>query len=450
MSRSVQRAAQILPLLGTIWLLRFLPQINAAPLHGRWPLPWRLDGLTLCFIISLTLSAALVPLSRRDTLRALAALLLCTALVGEHMLLLPLALIGVGGILWNWRWLLAGALLTIGVALLWFGGGATWYAPETATAITSSSFLLILAACSIGVNSYPIARLPQPADPLRHALQPIWLLPLLRTIEWGPWNNGWALAVLVLGGVTALWASSQAVWTNSQTRRVEHILGAWLGMAFACVGLLTTVGIASALWHVLAYGFAVGLLLRADRRVWWAGPLPPTTGFVAGWLAQGATAASGAFLLAGAFWLTTLFSGIAIFRLRAETAKTRPISRISTILVGLVIALGVLAPVPLRWLIVPAIEPLQGGLTPFGLLDIWPWVGMAALDAGHRRVAVLPSIAVVVLLIVTAALVWLLARLFGWSDLRPSADEQPGPQLPTLWEELRQQVWWSRGPGQRG
>ena len=446
MMHLLRRGLQALPLLGALWLLRWLPQISENGLSGSWPLPWRLDALTLWFILTLTLGVALLPLSRRDTLRTLAALLLLIALCGEHLLLLPIALIALAALLWNWRWLLAGALLTLGVGLLWWAGGSTWSAP--ATAITPLAFLLILAACSIGLNCYPIAALPQPSDRLRQALQPIWLLPLIRTIEWGPWNSGWALAVVILGSATALWSSGNAIWTNDRAQRIEQIVGTWLGIALAGVGLLTTVGIASALWQLLAYALGIGVLLRAERGMLWAAPVPPAVGFVAAWLAQGATAASGAFLPAAVCWLATLLSGIAVLRLRAET--TAPTHAGTLIAVGLAVTLGVFAPLPLRWLILPAIEPLQGGLTPFGLLDIWPWVGIAALDAGHRRVAVLPSIAVAVLALVAAALVWLLARILGWVRLPSEADQEATGWTTTVWEHLRQQVWWSKRPNERG
>jgi hypothetical protein len=447
MMHLLRRGLHTLPLLAALWLLGWLPQITESGLSGSWPLPWRLDALTFWFILNLTLGVALLPLGWRDTLRALAALLLLIALCAEHLLLLPIALIALAALLWSWRWLLAGAFLTLGVGLLWWAGGTTWSAATTATAITPLAFLLILVACGTGLNCYPLVALPQPFDPLRQALQPVWLLPLIRTIEWGPWNSGWSLAVVVLGGATALWSSANAIWTNDRGQRIEQILGTWLGLALASVGLLSTVGIASALWQVLAYTLGIGVLLRAERGMLWAGPVPPTVGFVAAWLAQGATAAGGAFLLAAVCWLATLLSGIAVLRLRAET--TAPTHAAALIAVGLTLALGVFAPLPLRWLILPAIEPLQGGLTPFGLLDIWPWVGMAALDAGHRRVAVLPSIAVAVLALVAAALVWLLARLLGWVDL-PSDNEQAHGWSTTAWQQLRQQVWWIKGRNERG
>lgn len=453
LARITQGWLRALPLLGAIWLLRFLPQIAEAPPSGAWPLPWRLDALTLCFVIALPLGVAFLPLGWRDTLRALAALALLIAVAGEHLLILPLALIGLSGLLWSWRWLLASGLLTLGLGLVWLSGGTTWSAPETATSATSLAFLLLLLGCSIGLNSFPIALLHakdgRPSDLLRQALQPLWLLPLIRTIEWGPWNSGWTVAALLIGGVTTLWSGSTALWTSDRSQRIEWILSAWLGMALACVGLLTTVGIAAALWQMLAYTLGLGLLLRSERGGWWAGPVPPTVSFVAAWLAQGATAASGAFLLSGVFWLATLFSGIAILRLRSETQISSRISIASAIGIGLALLLGVLAPLPLRWLMLPAIEPLQGGLTPFGLLDIWPWVGIAALDAGHRRVAVLPSIAVFVLALVVAALIWLFARIFGWVRLAAD-DEQAQPEQADLWEQLRQQVWWVKGPKQRG
>ena len=75
------------------------------------------------------------------------------------------------------------------------------------------------------------------------------------------------------------------------------------------------------------------------------------------------------------------------------------------------VVLGVGAPPIARLLILPVVAQLQGGLTPFGDLNIWPWVGVAASDAAHTQVTTLPSIAIALLMLVLTALVYVVARL---------------------------------------
>lgn len=448
MSRRAWRAALLLPLMGSLLLLRFVPRVTEAPATRQWLIVWRLDPLSLVFLLSLCFAVAVLPPPNdriwRQPVRALACLgLIVAGLLAQHLLVLPLALIGVGVALRSWRWLLAAALLTISLGWLRFAGGRTWDAAQTAPLLTAPIFLLLLAGSYAGLGGYPLDLRRERSDPLRLALQPIWLLPLLRAIAWGPWNSGWALAVLLLGGATALWSGTAALWAIADDERIERLAGTWLGMALAASGLLTTVGTISVLWQVLTYGVSLGLLWTRRWR-WWAAPLPLSASFVASWLVQGATAASGTALLAAALWLATLFSGIAVFRLPRDPA-TR--SRTATILLGLTLLLGVLVPLPVRYLLNPAVEQLQAGLTPFGLIDVWPWIGLAALDAGQRRVAVLPSIAVAALALVAAALVWLIARLLGSIG---ADDSDASAETTGMWQTIREQVWWARGAGRRG
>lgn len=491
MTQHLWRGLQALPALAALALLRWLPLISQPPeldaqraaVQGVLLLPWRLDALTLTLLLALTVGVALVPLAPRDSLRALAALaLLLPGLLFEHLLMLPLVLLGVALLLWDWRWLLAATLLLTGMTLLYRTGGAGWYSPASATALSSPLFLLLLAAAYIGLHGYPLGLLGRASDSgraiLSLALQPIWLLPLLRTIGWGPWNSGWALAALLLGGTAALGAATSALWTTPD-RRVARIVGAWLGLALASIGLLTPVGIASTLWQILASALGLGLLLSQSRWRLWAAPLPLSSAFLASWLVQGATAASGTFLLTGVCWLVAIMTGLATLRLRDETLPPPAPGSFGGLATGLSLTLGVLAPLPLRWLIVPAIDLLQGGLTPFGLLDIWPWIGLAALDSGQRRVAVLPSIAVALLALVVAALVWLVSRLL--STGAPATPDEPAPiaaadqdLLSELlgvdtpgpsddrthsqttaadedwWAQLQRRVWWAGGARRRG
>lgn len=455
MARLLQRTVHALPLLGALWLLRWLPSITDTPLQGVLLLPWRLDALTLTWIFVQTLAVALLPpVSWRDTSRALAALvLLLPALVFEHLLGLPVALIGIAVLLWQPRWLAAALFLLGGLIWLYLIGGAGWYTPETTTALISPIFGLLLAAAYVGINGYPVSLAHESVNPVGLALTPIWLLPLLRTLAWGPWPSGWALAVVLLGGATALWAAAAALWATDE-QAIARLAQTWLGLALACIGLATPVGIASALFQLLTYALGVGLLFGPAPSRLWAAPLPLSAAFVAFWLVQGATAASGAFLLAAVIWLGALLSGIAIVRLRIADAglyaPAQPDADRKPIFAWFVVVgswcLGILAPLPLRYLIMPAVDVLQGGLTPFGLLDIWPWVGIAALDAGQRRVAVLPSIAVAILALVVAALVWLIARLLDQRAALVASEETDR----SFWNHVRQRVWWARGARRRG
>jgi hypothetical protein len=448
MERVGRLIAQILPLLGALALLPLM----LAPEFNAWPLPWRLDALTIVVSLVIALGIAALPHREGDSWRSLtAAAILFPALLAEHLVILPIALLIVGALLRSVRFLIAGGALLIASSWLTVAGGARWSNELAAGLLTSPLFLLFLLATAAGLGLYPFSLIIERVDRARLALQPIWLVPLLRTIEWGPWNSGWAIAAVLIGGATALWSAASAVWTADNDSRIDQIARVWLGMALACAGLLTPVGIAAALWLLLAAVLSLGLLVS---RTLWAAPLPPSMLFVATWLAIGATAASGAMLLAGAFFLATLLVAIAVARGQESGVRSRGIKEhpntgtiqhlIPNTLVVLTIVGGILSPILLRSLIMPAVDQLQGGLTPFGLINVWPWVGLAALDAGQRRVAVLPSIAVAVLALVIAAIVWLSAR---WLARRAEAHESSGS---IDWARLREQVWWARGLRRRG
>src|SRR6185436_15688372 len=93
------------------------------------------------------------------------------------------------------------------------------------------------------------------------------------------------------------------------------------------------------------------------------------------------------------------------------------------------VVLGVGAPPIARLLILPVVAQMQGGLTPFGDLNVWPWVGVAAGDAAHTQVTTLPSIAIALLMLVLSALVYVVARLRAISRSEPSV-EQPAANVP--------------------
>jgi hypothetical protein len=147
-----------------------------------------------------------------------------------------------------------------------------------------------------------------------------------------------------------------------------------------------------------------------------AGALPITAPFVALWLGVGAALAGGVPLLSVAIWLAGLGAALAVLRTAAEERaagggtwgqlRRRWAAALS-------VTLGVAAPAVVAWPIQPVARQLQGGLTPYGDLTIWPWVGLAALDAARQPVASLPSAALGGLMLVLAALAWLFTLLRG-------------------------------------
>jgi hypothetical protein len=321
-----------------------------------------------------------------------------------------------------------------------------------------------------------------------------WLYPLVRLYSLGPWNNGWSFATLLLGGAAALWAAAAALARRPARR--ELTLLSYLGLALAGMGLGTGAGVAAGCYGLLAYMI---LALRpttdpgppfdkltdrrneGDRRpttaesvlpeaadslphhftpssLHWllSGAIPFTAPFVAAWMLVGASVASGVALLSGAAWLILLLNGMTA-TLSSDTAP--PDARRPLIVAAAAsVVLGVGAPLVVVVLIQPVIEQLQGGLTPYGDINIWPWVGLATIDAAHAPVTTLPSIAVAALMLVLSALVYLIARLRdAWATLAPAGEadhpvstvEAAPHRLSGLLARLRDEVPWLGAIGPR-
>ncbi len=310
MSRAWQQAAwralQWLPLLGACTLLLRLPAIVQAPLAGVVVLPWRLDALTLLFLLSLAAAIALLPLSERQVGMALIlAALLAPAMVLEHLLALPAALLLTALLLRSRRWLLAALLLSIAVGRPYATAGAGWNDAPVAASFTTPVAAGLLAAVFVVLAPWPWRRR---IDPLELGLLPIWLLPLLRAIGLQPWRPELGLLALIAGCGFAVWSVALAL-RGPDADRPAVVASGWLAFALAATGLLTTVGVAAALYGLLAYPLGLSLLLRAPRL---AAPLPLTAGFVSAWLAVGAVAAAGAWLAAAALLLAALGAGVAL------------------------------------------------------------------------------------------------------------------------------------------
>jgi len=290
-----------------------------------------------------------------------------------------------------------------------------------------------------------------------------WLYPLARLYSLGPWNSGWSFATLLLGGALALWCACSALIRPDASTRNHRTQSSYLALALSGLGLSNSAGVAAACYAVLAY-----LVLWVGHSEWGTedpahppsaiphppSPIPPTwllssalpltAPFVAVWMLIGASVAGGVALLAGVAWLAALIHGLAV----ALWDGTEPAQARRPLLVAgaLSLALGAGAPPIARLLILPVVAQLQGGLTPFGDLNIWPWVGVATSDAAHTQVTTLPSIAVALLMLVLTALVYVVVRL---RELR-RADQPAEPPEATavaspLLSYLRDEVPWLGG-----
>ncbi|HWQ12860.1 MAG TPA: hypothetical protein VNL77_08670 [Roseiflexaceae bacterium] len=300
-----------------------------------------------------------------------------------------------------------------------------------------------------------------------------WLYPLARLYSLGPWNEGWSLATLLLGGGVALWGAMAAL-THAGPHGAHTTLLSQLGLALAGFGLSTGAGIAAGCYGALTYLVLAAAHLPGDRGArseergprtedrgaaidgaagaqarssiinrqssivsWLLTPAVPFSApFVAAWMLVGAGVAGGVGLLGAAAWLVALLGATAPLLGGRHSGPPRALM----VAAGVSAALGVLAPVVVLALIQPAIEQLQGGLSVHGDINIWPWVGLAAVDSTRRGVTALPSIAVAALMLVLSALVYLAGRLLG--EPGPPGDDRPFDTallrdlLPTLREEV--------------
>jgi hypothetical protein len=285
-------------------------------------------------------------------------------------------------------------------------------------------------------------------------LRLVWLYPLLRLYTLGPWNSGWGLATLLLGGALALWAALVGLTAAKLSVRAGLVIASYAALALAVCGLSSGAGVAAACYGVLAC-LILGPTRQSERgdpetepveaparrglpsvfalALPWlvSGAVPFTAPFVAAWMAVGAATAGGVIALAAVAWLAVLLNALPAVLWPASASRGRALAAA----VGLVVGVG--APVVIAATIQPAIEQLQGGLTPYGDVNIWPWVGITMLDAAKGQVAVLPSVAGALLMLVLAALVYLVARF--WQTMRSAPPANSGPGEPSDGERLAQQ-----------
>jgi hypothetical protein len=338
------------------------------------------------------------------------------------------------------RWYLALTLLVIGqlLPLLSTPGGLLPIAAGMAGVPAIGLATLI----GIGIVPWPPRR---PRDERwEFFLRPIWLVPLMHTLQAGPWPTAWILLLLLTAGAGMASAVAGTLSTIDRRQGSERLLTMLLLMAHVSITVGSAAGIVAALWVILAHS----LLLRWTRGA--THKPPPIISFAlifpAPWWAGGAAAGTGAFLLAGGLWLAGTVSALASILWQDMAAGTAPsrgrafLGRLGW-LAGVIgtIAIVLLMPALTGFAMLPVADQLDPGLTSFGLLDHWPWIGAAILDAAHRRVALLPVGVLAPLFAVLLAAVWLLSRLVVRGRVE---DSVVAPDAQGTWGGVRAHVWW--------
>ena len=298
-----------------------------------------------------------------------------------------------------------------------------------------------------------------------------WLYPLVRLYSLGPWNTGWSFATLLLGGAAALWLSLSALMHAREEVRLHHVALSYAALALAGFGLSTNVGIAAGCYGLLTYVLLASLQhsdtdsehatqapSETSLTFWsiapWAlsGAIPFTAPFVAAWLLVGATVAGGVGIAAGVVWLVILLNALSMGLYMAS--RPVPQWRVPAV-VSLVMGVG--APLVVLGAIDPVIKQLQAGLTVYGDVNIWPWIGLATRDSGSTPVTAFPTIATAVFMLILSALVYLLMRLRESFQPIPVTSQSPdlaetpqhttdgSPlQLDAMTAFLREEVAWLR------
>ncbi|MGQ9926262.1 MAG: hypothetical protein ACUVS4_05265 [Chloroflexaceae bacterium] len=329
-----------------------------------------------------------------------------------------------------WRWQvrrLAPPGVLAGLALIALTGEAWNYgAPLAGAGLNSVSFALILVATLLVLDAPALAGERAPAS--MSMLASGCLYALLRLFSLGPWNLGWLLAGLLMGGLLALWAAWRAALAPA-AQAVPWLGLSLSGMAIAGAGLgspagLTVTGYVLLLLPPLRLGLERPV--AGTRALWLFSAAVPLSGpFVAGWLAIAAATAGGLPALAVALWLAALLMALPPARLAlAPVAPSRsdrngeseqglaPEAR-AWLAAGCSAGLGLGAPLLLIGLLAPVTAQLEGGLTPFGEIVGWPWAGLIAFDPARQPVATLPSLALAGLMLILSALCWTILRLLA-------------------------------------
>jgi hypothetical protein len=318
--------------------------------------------------------------------------------------------------------LLAAVCMGLGYGTLALRGVWFYDQPTAGLALDSLTFWFVLLAAVIPLAPLtPHTDEPHASPIMDHSFLVIaWLYPLVRLYSLGPWNTGWSLATLLLGGAMTLWVAVRALGASGPDR-TGLVSRGYAALALSGFGLSSGAGIAAGCFALLA------LALRASRsshpatlsRWLLSGAVPFTAPFVAIWMFAGAAAAGGVTALAAAGWMAGLLLVLVAVLPGAGPGPARAPVFWSVVL-------GVAAPVVVLLAVQPAIVQLQGGLTPFGDIVIWPWAAIAVVDSARAEVALLPSVVIASLMLVLAALTLLVVRYLAHrNELPPEAGVEP-------------------------
>lgn len=306
-----------------------------------------------------------------------------------------------------------GTLLVVaGLALIGSVGGEWRYAaPAAGRGLNTASVALILLGTALSVGAGDLARGRAPRVTPLAALGAGYVL--LRLFSLGPWNLGWLFATMLVGTAVSLGAA----WCAAAVHPSEA--GPWLEQFLAGL-VLVGAGLGSGAGVVLAgYALLLGPLVRLGfaaaepaRVAWLFSCAMPLGGvFVVAWMAVAAAVAGALPLLAAGLWLAAFGAALPAARLGAAPKAPRTGRWELTAGAGFSALVGVAAPAIVVGLLSPMARQLQGGLTPFGEIELWPWAGLIAFDAARQPVATLPSLALLGLMAVLSALAWVVLRL---------------------------------------
>ncbi len=355
--------------------------------------------------------------------------------------------------------LLAAAALAAGYGALALRGAVRFDAPLAGAALDSLVFWFVLLAAAIPLLPFAASPGDRQSPPARVSLDLFafaWLYPLMRLYTLSPWNEGWSFATLTLGGSAMLWLTLGALTAAARPERTERNRRRLLALALAGIGLSSGAGLAAACYAALVYL----LLVVTDETgsetdsttgatVWglppsvpsWllSGAFPLTAPFIAAWMIIGAGAAGGVTMLTAVAWLTMLVSALPVVIDSPTVASYR-----RWIGGGVSLALGVTSPLVVRLLIQPVIEQLQGGLSVYGDVNVWPWVGLAMVNSARTSITALPTIGAAGLMVVLSAMVYLLARLLNPPP--PTSSSSAPTAYDEVVRDLRRAVPWLGEP----
>jgi hypothetical protein len=375
--------------------------VRGAPL--AWS-PWLyVDAVALGWVALVAGALALRPTVRHPGGAAL-ALALAAACV-PLVLLPPLALFGciARGAPRRERatWL---ALAASTALIIWQGG---WFSDGSAPpgAVSPVAFAGLVAAATAPLLAAPSRRAA--ADDAAPLVTVMWLVPLVRSWAYGPWDAAWSLLPLAIGA--AGWWASAALAGRRPAYASER---AYLhSCVLAGLGLASGAGMAAALLALLA-----ALAIDSSPAHGWRATMRLVLLLASAWAMSGALVAGGAALVLPLVWLAL---GAMHLNRRDAVAPRHDWRAVPLTLLGV---MGIMLS-----LLPATIEHLQAGLTVFGDLATRPWIGFALLDAARREVIAAPLL---FMLALGAVMVAISALLPAASPL-PEATAAPVPA-----------VWW--------